>query len=172
MKFDYPARVKLATGLLAIVLLAGDLRQLKDTVTFDFSFIGNDEISLYEKRFQSLRKALPASGVVSYVDDSPKGSRQEFKAYYLTQYALSPLLLLHPEFPVAFYSQEMLALKGKLLIANRHDTSREPYLVRLFPGRFEKASTRQAATDIFLNGDFRLLNEFGKGLSLYGSGSR
>jgi hypothetical protein len=120
--------------IVAIVLLS-NVRSLKSTATFDFTFIGNDEISLYEKRFEGLRKALPSHGVVSYTDDCGKASEEVFKAYYLAQYALSPVVLFYPQL-TNFYSQKMLAQKGQFVIENFHDPSLEPYLTRLLPALF------------------------------------
>src|SRR5262245_2315427 len=107
MYFGYAARVKLAVLFLCVVLLAGNLRQLKDSATVGFSNIGGDPISLYEKRFEDLRKALPPHGVVTYIDDS-NGVREVFKAYFLAQYALSPVVLLDTKFSSAYYSREMI----------------------------------------------------------------
>lgn len=53
---------------------------------------GKDEISLYERRFEALKRALPDSGVVGYVTDDGPGSVGA-QDYYLTQYALSPLVV-------------------------------------------------------------------------------
>jgi len=72
-----------------------------------------DEISTYESRFQQLRSALPARGVVGYLGHpDPTGSTPgeqnaasllHFKRHLLAQYALAPVLLLEgiePEFVV------------------------------------------------------------------------
>ena len=63
-----------------------------------------DEISTYERRFQAIRSALPARGVVGYVGhpDPEAGTPAEreansllhFKRYLLAQYALAPLILI------------------------------------------------------------------------------
>jgi hypothetical protein len=74
---------------------------------------GQDEISAYERRFESLRAALPARGVVGYLGHpDPTGPTPEmanaaallhFRRYLLAHYALAPLLLIEsttPEFVV------------------------------------------------------------------------
>jgi hypothetical protein len=74
---------------------------------------GEDEISVYERRFEPLRSALPARGVVGYLGDpDPTGPTPEtanaaallhFRRYLLAHYALAPLLLIestNPEFVV------------------------------------------------------------------------
>ena len=72
-----------------------------------------DEISIYERRFQEVRAALPARGVVGYLGrtDPAGGSPAEreasslldFKRYLLAQYALAPVVLIEstePDFVV------------------------------------------------------------------------
>lgn len=72
-----------------------------------------DEISTYERRFQELRAALPARGVVGYLGhpDPAGGTPAErdassllhFKRYLLAQYALAPVVLIEstePDFVV------------------------------------------------------------------------
>ncbi len=74
---------------------------------------GPDEISTYERRFQELRAALPAHGVVGYLGhpDPPSRTGAErdassllhFKRYLLAQYALAPVVLIEstePDFVV------------------------------------------------------------------------
>src|SRR6266446_2947302 len=94
INFNYPTRAKLALFLLVSSFLLSSLHLLMRTITFDLSFVGNDEITLYEKRFENLRKMLPSQGVVTYLDDN-----KNFKEYYLTQYTLAPLILSNPKFP-------------------------------------------------------------------------
>jgi hypothetical protein len=168
MEFDYSTRIKVAITFLLTVLLAGNLRQLKDAATFDFSFIGKDPISLYEKRFEALRKALPAHGVVTYTDDC-NGEREVFKAYFLTQYALSPIVLFHPKFPPTYYSQEMVAHEHHFVISNSHDPIREPYLTRLLPSQFavNGSPLYGIKQEITANDGFVLLQDSGYGAKLY-----
>jgi hypothetical protein len=65
---------------------------------------GADEISVYERRFDRLRRALPPTGVVGYLgypdpsappsDTVPSPALLHFRRYLLAQYALAPLLLV------------------------------------------------------------------------------
>ncbi|HEU4649766.1 MAG TPA: hypothetical protein VFS33_11940 [Gemmatimonadales bacterium] len=74
---------------------------------------GQDEISVYERRFEPLRTLLPARGTVGYLGHpDPTGPTPEaanaaallhFRRYLLAHYALAPLLLIEsttPEFVV------------------------------------------------------------------------
>ena len=58
--------------------------------------IAQDEISRYEARFQLLRSALPPEGVVGYVSEPwrPPHDLDWLKGFFLTQYALSPLVVV------------------------------------------------------------------------------
>ena len=51
----------------------------------------NDMVAAYEKRFDGLRRALPARGVIGYVSDS-----DFFGDLYLTEYALAPRVVDRP----------------------------------------------------------------------------
>jgi hypothetical protein len=72
---------------------------------------GQDEISLYEHRFQELRTVLPERGIVGYqghpeLTTALPGqglAHLHFQRFLLTQYALAPVLLVEgtePEFVV------------------------------------------------------------------------
>jgi hypothetical protein len=65
---------------------------------FDLSFVGNDEITLYQRRFDGVRGMLPSNGVVGYVGDPLKledGSPNPvaLRNWYLAQYTLAPVVL-------------------------------------------------------------------------------
>jgi hypothetical protein len=65
---------------------------------------GVDEISMYERRFDGLRRALPPTGVLGYLgypdpteppsDSVPSPALLHFRRYLLAQYTLAPLLLV------------------------------------------------------------------------------
>jgi hypothetical protein len=65
---------------------------------------GQDEISTYERRFDELRRALPARGVVGYLGapeptgpspaEADAAALLHFRRYLLAQYSLAPLLLV------------------------------------------------------------------------------
>lgn len=74
---------------------------------------GQDEISVYERRFEPIRALLPARGTVGYLGHpDPTGPTPEtanaaallhFRRYLLAHYTLAPLLLIEsttPEFVV------------------------------------------------------------------------
>lgn len=88
--FDDRVRTTLAIGLLVLVLSVSALRQFaQDWREFDHRRIGLDGISLYEQRFDRLKRLLPPRGVVGYVSDTPAYSAE----FFLTQYALSPVIV-------------------------------------------------------------------------------
>ena len=100
-----------------------------------------DEISNYERRFQGVRAALPARGVVGYLGrtdsaghtpaEREASSLRDFKRYLLAQYALAPVVLIE---------------------------STEPDFVL---GNFDSA--RPASTP----GGFRIERDFGNGLVVF-----
>jgi hypothetical protein len=98
MNFDYTARVRVGVILTILLALFSNLQMLSTWALFDLSFVGNDEITLYEKRFDVVRGMLPPNGVVGYVGDplrledgSPNGVA--LRNWYLAQYALAPVVL-------------------------------------------------------------------------------
>ena len=173
MNFDYPTRTKLTVLLLSVILLAANIRQFVETLRAGYPSLGTDEISLYDKRFEPLRKILPSHGVITYLDDSEPG-RDDFKAYYLAQYALSPTVLLDPKFPTTFYSKQMLVRDRKFIIENVHDPIREPYLTRLLPGQFATAKSHDSVITGKASGDGHsvLLKDFGNGVYLFQDGMK
>jgi hypothetical protein len=77
-----------------------------------------DEISTYERRFQGVRAALPARGVVGYLGRTDTAGRTpaerdassllDFKHYLLAQYALAPVVLIEstePDFVVGNFDR-------------------------------------------------------------------
>jgi hypothetical protein len=89
MSFDYDTRVK--TGIILIIALAllSNVRALLDWIDFDFSFIGHDDISKFETKFEGVKSKLPANGIVGFRSDHPEDLAQ----YYLTQYTLAPVVV-------------------------------------------------------------------------------
>jgi hypothetical protein len=77
-----------------------------------------DEISTYERRFQGVRAALPARGVVGYLGRTDSAGRTpaereassllDFKGYLLAQYALAPVVLIEstePDFVIGNFDR-------------------------------------------------------------------
>jgi hypothetical protein len=52
-----------------------------------------DEVTLLDKRFAELRKLLPANSIIGYISSYKCDSLTETKYYYITQYALSPVIV-------------------------------------------------------------------------------
>jgi hypothetical protein len=80
---DFLARVK--SGMLLIVVflcLLSSYRLLKQAREMKPQVV-------YEQRFDDVRKILPAHGTVGYFSDVPA----DVGRYYLTQYALAPLVV-------------------------------------------------------------------------------
>lgn len=89
MKLSNPARVKVATALLALSVLYSIVPEYFRTRVS--AKITPSQIALYGRRFAALRKALPAQGVVGYVTDG-EGDDAIWE-YYQAQYHLAPVLL-------------------------------------------------------------------------------
>ncbi len=88
-----PALMALAVLVIVVAsIMLSELQGLAAQTPFVASDPGNDSITLYEKRFASLRSALPDTGVVGYVTDEEPGSAQT-RGFYLTQYTLSPVVV-------------------------------------------------------------------------------
>jgi len=92
-------------ALIAILLYAGfsTARWARRALHWP-AHAGTDEVSVYERRFDRLRQALPPTGVVGYLgypdpagrpsDTVPSPALLHFRRYLLAQYALAPLLLV------------------------------------------------------------------------------
>jgi hypothetical protein len=100
MTASYPVRVRI--GVLSVLLFAllsnglalrQTLRHRLDPPQWTAS---QDEMSRYEARFRLLRRALPAKGIVGYFAEPERLDRikEHRKHFYLTQYALAPLVVV------------------------------------------------------------------------------
>jgi hypothetical protein len=89
MTFDYNTRVR--TGIILIMALAllSNVRSLLDWIEFDFSFVGHDDISRFETKFEGVKDKLPPNGIIGYRSDSP----DDIGLYYRTQYTLAPVIV-------------------------------------------------------------------------------
>jgi hypothetical protein len=76
-----------------------------------------DQMTLYEARYDEVRKHLPSHGIIGYVSD-PKENNEDRLAWAFTQYSLSPLLVIDR-------SVNPKALDYPVVIGNFH---------RAFPG--------------------------------------
>ena len=52
-----------------------------------------DQMTLYEARYDEVRKHLPSHGIIGYVSD-PKENNEDRLAWSFTQYSLAPLLVI------------------------------------------------------------------------------
>ena len=82
--------------LTLLALLSSAALFVRGTPRISRSRIGRDEITLYLTRFEGLRRALPAHGTVGYESDLQDSltDRQEVKGFYLTQYAIAPVIVV------------------------------------------------------------------------------
>lgn len=60
--------------------------------------MAHDEISLYEARFRLLKDSLPPRGVVGYFSEPPMDVEWG-KGFFLTAYALAPLIVVNSTAP-------------------------------------------------------------------------
>ncbi len=96
MMASYPVRVRI--GVLSVIVFAllssgVALRRALDPPPWA---VAQDEVSQYEARFQLLRSALPPKGVVGYLSESrhPPHDVDWARRFYLTEYALAPLVVV------------------------------------------------------------------------------
>jgi hypothetical protein len=105
-------RTRIALALVLLYALASGAAWLKLAASTT-GRSAPDEISTYERRFQEVRAALPARGVVGYLGRTDPAGRTpaergassllDFKHYLLAQYALAPVVLIEstePDFVV------------------------------------------------------------------------
>jgi hypothetical protein len=52
-----------------------------------------DQVAISEKRFAGLREAVKPFGTVGYISDAIPGSDEDTGNFYLTQYALAPVIV-------------------------------------------------------------------------------
>ena len=101
MDFAYSVRVRIGILLLVFFSLLSSYQFLIRWVQLDLRFIGQDEITLNERRFDKLRATLPSHGVVGYwpngspasVEQLMFGNAGDLKHWFLTQYALAPVIV-------------------------------------------------------------------------------
>ena len=95
---------KVALLILIFFALLSNLHLFRQTIDFDPKPLGRDEITLYERRFEGLKKILPPHGMVGYIsNEQAEDIRFDPGAaeYYLTQYALTPLVVVYsPNYPL------------------------------------------------------------------------
>jgi hypothetical protein len=108
-------RHQLAVFLLIGVSIVSALSLLLDV--YKSYSEGRNQIAVFEARFASIRKALPLHSVVGYATDAAPDQTTRSTEYYLTQYALSPVVVVDDS-------------NQPLVVANFHTTSVNPQLLR------------------------------------------
>jgi hypothetical protein len=106
MKFPPPRLA--GVYLLALIGLGSSLFQASRAEPVRRRRLGHDEETLDVRRFERLCRLLPAHATIGYEADSqnPLEDRQEVRRFYLTQYALAPVIVVagtSREFVVANY---------------------------------------------------------------------
>lgn len=105
MRFDRSSRVRLGIAFLLLLALAaaGEMavravHLLRDSrVALEDGSVGPDRVGPYERRFAELREALPARGVVGYVNDAGNAfaDLDALQEYFMTQYSLAPVIVVN-----------------------------------------------------------------------------
>jgi len=91
---DFQTRVKVgALSLLVLTALLNNLSNFAAVVRHPPQPNMEDEVARHERRLEELRGILPRRGVVGYVTDATDPN-EETKRYYMTQYALAPLVVV------------------------------------------------------------------------------
>jgi hypothetical protein len=87
----------IASLLVYAVISCGAMLSEQYNAYTRFTRHSGDPISEYEKRFTRLRQVLPRNGAVGFLSDDPapflKGDYVRDGTLYLTQYALSPVVV-------------------------------------------------------------------------------
>ena len=101
MNFDYVRRAKVALALLILLVFVSDAYFALATHIFShITTIPSDEVSLYERRLETLKQILPQRAFLGYVGDTDVGDTDDLrvelfmKRYVLTQYILAPLIII------------------------------------------------------------------------------
>ena len=96
MMAGYPIRVRVGVLSVIVFALLSSGLALRRSLDPPPWAIAQDEISRYEARFQLLRGTLPPEGVVGYLSEPrrPPHDLGWSKGFFLTQYALSPLVVV------------------------------------------------------------------------------
>jgi len=91
-----PIAAKLGIALIILAALYSSLRLLRDsTASFNESV---DDIALFERRFESVKKLLPQVETIGFLSDQPNLGAD----YILANYTLSPILVERSDAPQVF----------------------------------------------------------------------
>lgn len=128
MNSGYLIQARRVISLLALVALLAlalrsNLRLFQQEALLQFRFVSGDEITAYDQLIAGFRKALPEHGVIGYLTHlSPEAIESDGDAvaeYYLTQYALSPLVVAkRPSYPLVFGNFRHGAPDSEMIASN------------------------------------------------------
>lgn len=94
-----PFLSKVAVVLVVFSALLSNFKLVFETATaFDAERLGKDRITLHASRLERVKKALPRHGTVGYISNLKADDIRfdpGFGEYYLTQYALAPLVVAY-----------------------------------------------------------------------------
>lgn len=98
MRFDHNARVRVGVILFILFALYSNWQVFQGSVEFDLSFVGKDEITQYEKRFDVMRVMLPEHGTVGYAANIDyahydRSDAAALRDWFLAQYTLAPVMV-------------------------------------------------------------------------------
>lgn len=122
MNFDYSTRIKACVILIIFFALLSNIQLLTQTLTSAPRFIGRDEITLYERRFEGLKKILPEHGIVGYITEEGAEEVRANTEYFFTQYALSPVIVVNTQEPRLVVGNFSRAAGGSKIAAERNLT--------------------------------------------------
>jgi len=67
----------------------------RQTEPMEIGRLGDDEVSVYLKRFEALRNTLPHRAIVGYESETEGlRNRDDARRFYLTQYAVAPVIVV------------------------------------------------------------------------------
>jgi hypothetical protein len=95
MTFDYRSRAKLALHVLIALALLSQVYFATRNAPSHASAL-TSEIARYHQRFEGARRMLPPQGRVGYIGDTDnplQDASPARRAFYLTQYVLSPIVV-------------------------------------------------------------------------------
>src|SRR5215210_4995173 len=109
MQIDYSTRVKAGIIVIVLVALLSNYQLIRGWIEFDLGFVGRDDITAFEKRFEPVKTTLPEHAVVGYTGVGYIGTEPEyFRQLFLTQYTLTPRTIVKNS------SQEFVLRIGEL----------------------------------------------------------
>lgn len=109
-----------AFATLIFFALLSNLQLFRQARDLDPKPLGRDEITLYEKRFEGLKNILLPHSVVGYISSKRvEDIRFDVTAaeYYLTQYALAPVMVVYSQEPPLVVGNFHSAAAGVKVIA-------------------------------------------------------